>query len=240
MKVYLNKRSFGVGDIDITFQIDGSGAVAYSLNHLDGPTLEFLGASKEMIDDLMLTFEENQGKLISSDAHAEFLKEIFTTLAVSEKNSPLRENSEAEEAQIIAAFLDSEVLEVTAGSEKDDGISTIAMKLNPLNTIKFLNQVATILGGDEAKKDFGSNIDFLKSFNIAGTIDLQDKKLIDSHILAEIPLSSIDQTSGQKKYDALIAENKFIFANPERFDIDLTTLISTKNTPNNKLQLHLR
>lgn len=60
MKVYLNKRNFGAGDIDITFKIDGSGAVAYSLNHLDRPALEFFGVPKETIDSLMLTFEENK------------------------------------------------------------------------------------------------------------------------------------------------------------------------------------
>lgn len=159
---------------------------------------------------------------------------------VSEKNAPLRENSREEEAKIIAAFLDTEVLEVTSGSEKEDGVSTLVMKLNPENTVKFLNQVATILGGEDAKKDFESNTAFLSSFTIAGTMDIQDKKIIDSHILAEIPLSSIDEKTLEKKYDALITENKFIYANPERFDVDITTLVSTKNTPDNKLQLHFR
>jgi hypothetical protein len=240
MKIYLNKRNFGAGDIDITFKIDGSGSVAYSLNNLDRTTLEFFGASKEMIDTLMLTFEENKWKLISSDAHAEFLREIFTSLVVSEKNSPLRENSKDEEIKIITAFLDSEVLEVTAGAEKEDWISTLNMRLNSENAVKFLNQVAIILWGEEAKKEFDSNGELLKSFTIAGTMDIQDKKIMDSHILAEIPLSSIDEKTGEKKYDALLGENKFIYANPERFDVDLTTLISTKSTPNNKLQLHFR
>lgn len=114
IKVYLNKRTFGAGDIDITFRIDGSGSVAYSLNHLDRATLEFFGAPKDMVDDLMLAFDENQGKLISSDTRAEFLKEIFATLVVSKKNSPLRENSKEEERKIIDAFLETEALEVTA------------------------------------------------------------------------------------------------------------------------------
>lgn len=240
MKIYLNKRTFGAGDIDITFRIDGSGAVAYSLNHLDRATLEFLRVPREMIDDLMLTFEENKGKLIHSDARAEFLKEIFSTLVVSQKNSPLRENSEEEERKIIDAFLDTEVIEITGGKEKEDDMVTLTLKLNPENTVRFLNQVAVILGGEEAKKEFDSDTEFLRSFTIAGTMDIQDKKIIDSRILSEIPLSSIDEKSGDKKYDALITENKFIYANPERFDVDLTTLISTKNTPNNKLQLHFR
>lgn len=114
IKVYLNKRSFGAGDIDITFKITGDGSVSYSLNHLDRATLEFLGAPKEMVDDLMLAYDENKGKLISSDARAEFLKEIFATLALSQKNSPLRENSKEEEQKIIDAFLETEVLEITA------------------------------------------------------------------------------------------------------------------------------
>ncbi len=193
-----------------------------------------------MIDDLMLSFEENQGKIIRSDTHAEFLKEIFATLVVSKKNSPLRENSKEEERKIIDAFLDTEVLEVTGGVEKEEDISTLTMKLNPENMIRFLNQVATILGGDEAKKEFDSNTDLLKSFTLAGTMDIENKKIIDSRILSEIPLSSIDLKTGEKIYDALITENRFIYANPERFDVDITTLISTKNTPNNKLQLHFR
>lgn len=240
IKMYLNKRSFGAGDIDITFRIDGSGATSYSLNHLDRATLEFLGAPRDMVDSLMLAFDENQGKFISSDAHAEFLKEIFTTLAVSKKDSPLRENSKEEEKQIIDAFLDAEVLEVTAGSEKEEDTSTLTMRLNPENTVIFLNRVAAILGGEDARKDFDGNKEFLKSFTVAGTVDLRDKRIIDSHVLSEIPLSSIDEKTGEKKYDALITENQFIYANPERFDVDLTTLISTKNTPDNKLQLHFR
>ena len=240
IKTYLNKRSFGAGDIDISFHIDGSGSVSYSLNHLDRTALEFFGAPKETIDDLMLSFEENQGKLISSDVHAEFLKEVFATLVASRKDSPLRENSEEEESQIIDAFLETEVLEIVGGSEKEEGVFTLTMKLNPDNTIVFLNRVATILGGENAEKNFDGNEEFLKSFTIAGTMDLQDKKIVDSHILSEIPLSSIDEQTGEKKYDALVTENRFIYANPERFDIDLTTLISTKNTPDNKLQLHFR
>ncbi len=240
MKIFLNKRSFGAGDIDITFKIDGSGSVAYSLNNLDRTALEFFGAPKEMIDELILSFEENNGKLITSDAHAEFLKEIFTTIVMSEKNSPLKENTPEQEAKIIRAFIESEVLEVTAWEEKEDGISRLTMRLNPENVIKFLNQVAIINGGEDAKKEFDGNKDFLKSFTIAGTMDLQEKKIVDSHIVSEIPLSSVDAKSGEKKYEALITENRFMYANPERFDVDLTTLIFTKNTPNNKLQLHFR
>lgn len=240
VKMYLNKRSFGAGDIDITFRIDGSGAVSYSLNHLDRTALEFLGTPKDTVDSLMLSLDENQGKFISSDAHAEFLKEIFTTLAVSKKDSPLRENSKEEEKQIIDAFLDTEVLEVISGVEKEEGTSTLTMKLNPENTVKFLNQVAVILGGEDAKKDFDGNKDFLKSFTVAGTMDIRDKKIVDSRILSEIPLSAIDEKTGEKKYDALITENQFTYANPERFDVDLTTLLSTKNTPDNRLQLHFR
>ncbi|EKD30188.1 MAG: hypothetical protein ACD_78C00128G0003 [uncultured bacterium (gcode 4)] len=240
VKVYLNKRSFGAGDIDITFRIDGSGAVAYSLNHLDRATLEFFGAPKDLTDSLMLAYDENKGKLISSDARAEFLKEIFATLVVSKKNSPLRENSKEEEGKIIDAFLDTEVLEIIGGVEKEEDIATLTLKLNPDNVVTFLNRVATILGGDEAKKEFDGNKDFLSSFTIAGTMDIQDKKIIDSRILSEIPLSSIDVKTGEKIYDALVTENKFMYANPERFDVDITTLISTKNTPDNKLQLHFR
>jgi len=240
MKVYLNKRNFGAGDIDITFRIGGDGSVVYSLNHLDRATLEFFGAPKEMIDDLLLAYEENKGKLIASDARAEFLKEVFATLVVSKKDSPLRENSKEEEELIISAFLETEVLEVTAGEEKEDGVSVLTFRLNPDNVITFLNRVATILGEETAGKVFDGDREFLNSFTIAGTIDLADKKIVDSRILSEIPLSSIDAKTGEKKYDALITENRFIYANPERFDIDLTTLISTKNTPDNKLQLHFR
>ncbi len=240
MKIYLNKRSFGAGDIDVTFKIDASGSTSYSLNHLDRNTLEFFWASKDIVDELMLAFEQNGGKLITSGTHAEFLKEVFKSIAQSEKNSPLRENSKEEEAKIIKAFLESEVLEVTAGVEKEEGISRLSLRLNPEHTVKFLDEVAIILGGAQADKKFDSNTDFLKSFTVQWTLDIQDKKIIDSRIMTEVPLSSVEESTGDKKYDALITENRFIYANPERFDIDLTTLISTKNTPNNKLQLHFR
>ena len=188
----------------------------------------------------MLAFEENKGKLITTGTHAQLLKEIFATVALSTKNSPLEENTPEQEAKIIAAFLDNEVLEITTGTEKEENVSVLTMKLNPENTIKFLNQVAIILGDKEANKNFDSNKEFLKSFTIVGTMDIQDKKIIDSRIVAEIPLSSLDEKTWEKKYDALITENKFIYANPERFNVDLTILASTKNTPNNKLQLHFR
>ncbi|EKD30378.1 MAG: hypothetical protein ACD_78C00072G0002 [uncultured bacterium (gcode 4)] len=240
MKMYLNKRSFGAGDIDIGVHIDGNGMVAYTLNNLKRNALEFLGVPPDMIDSLMLSFDENKGKMITSGTEAELLRGVIAAITEASKDSPLKENSKEEEQKIIAAFLDDEVIEVTSGEQKDEDITTLTFRLNPDNTIRFLNNVATILGGDNTEKRFDGDVEFFKSFTIAGTMDIQDARVIDSHILTEIPVSSLDPATLEKRYDLLKLENQLIYPNPERFDIDLTSLISSQSTPDNKLQFHFR
>lgn len=240
LKVYLNKRSFGAGDIDITFHIDGSGSVSYSLNNLKRNALEFFSVPGDTIDSLMLSFEEGAGKTIDSGTEAELLRGVIATFIEASKDSPLEENSKEEEWKIIDAFLSNEVIEVTGGEEIDEETTKLIFRLNPDNTITFLDSVAQILWGENAGKTFEGDREFLKSFTIAGTLDIQNKRIIDSRFVTELPLSSLDSATGEKKYDILSLENRLMYPNPERLDIDLTSLLSSKSTPHNKLQFHFR
>jgi hypothetical protein len=84
----------------------------YSLNNIDSKVLKVLQINQKDIDNIMLLYDENKNKKITTDAQANFLKEIIDTIQEKGKDSPLYKNSKEQEQQIIKAFLDSEVVNV--------------------------------------------------------------------------------------------------------------------------------
>jgi hypothetical protein len=128
---------------------------------------------------------------------------------------------------------------VWSGSELDENTSNFAFDFSWDNFINFLNSVAKILWDSNEGKNFDTDREFFKNFIIKWDMDIKNKAISNSNILLELPLSSIDSQTWEKKYDLLTLQNQFKMPNPEKFNIDLTTLFFAKSTPNNKLQLRV-
>ena len=71
-------------------------------------------------------------------------------------------------------------------------------------------------------------------------MDVSGKKLVDSKILSELPVSGTDKNTGAKHYDLFSSENQFLFPNPEKFDVSWTSLFYAKSTPGNKIQFQIK
>ncbi len=240
IKIYLNKRTFWLADVDISIDINWKWQVEYSLNNMNENVLKLFQIKQEDIDVLMASFNENKWKKTIADAKTNILGQIIQTILDSSKESPLKDNSKEEEQKIIESFLNNEVIEVTSWTEKKDNVENIIFKLNWDNTIKFLNDVSKITSTWSEVKNFDGDKELFKSFVIAWDFNISDKKIIDSNINIELPLSAIDEQTWKEKYDLLKLQNQFKMPNPEKFDIDLTTLISSNSTPDNKLQFRVK
>ncbi|EKD66269.1 MAG: hypothetical protein ACD_49C00055G0006 [uncultured bacterium (gcode 4)] len=238
IKIYLNKRAFWEWDIDLRLHLYGSWNVEYEIKNLTPNILKFLKIDSENIDNLMLAFEENKWKIISNSSYSNYLSEIIKAfIESSKKDKPLVENTKQEEAQIIDSFLKNEVIQILSWKETESSSSELNFKFNWVNFVNFLNDVAKII---KEEKDFSSDKDFFKDFSLWWTLEIKDNKLINSNTNLEIPISTTDIKTWEKKYELLIFQNNFKMPSPEKFDIDFTTLFFSNSNPDNKLQLRFR
>lgn len=237
LRMYLNKRSFWEWDLDVDFSVNSSWTINLKTNNLDENILKVLNIDAESSRTILDEYKKNKWQNIVINSYKDFIWEILSSINDSSKNSPLVQNTKSEESQIIDLFIKDEVFKLLSWQEDEDFVDKIKLTFSPINFSKFLNDVAKIL---KENKDFSKEGQDFKDYKLSWNLTIKDKSIIDSDFISEIPLSSIDSKTWVKKYDLLISENNFKMPNPEKFDIDLTTLIYSKSKQNNKLQFRLK
>jgi hypothetical protein len=241
LKAYLNKGNTGEGDIDLEAGINASGSLAYEVRNLDARILKFLGIDDETAATLIKATNENKGQKQVTELGTNLLKEVLATISESKKNGPLYENSKEEEKQIIDAFAKSETVEILSGSWLNDSTERLSFRFNPENFSKFLNETAKILKKGNENKDFSGDAKALsETVRIEGTMDIREKRIIDSDFKAVLRIGGTDAKTGEKIADDLVAKIRFALPNPSRLDFDLDVQTYANSSSDNVLRLRLK
>ncbi len=241
LKTYLNKANTGLWDLDMEASIDASNSLVYEIRNLDAKLLRFFEIDEQTIAALVKMVEANKGKKQKTALATNLLQEVIASVKETGKDSPLYENSKEEEKKIIEAFVKSETIEVYSGSWVNDTTERIAFKFNPKNFSNFLNETAKILWKWNENKDFSEDAKLLaETVRIEGTLDIKDKRIIDSQIQFVMRLGGVDEKTKEKKSDDLVAKIRFAFPNPSRFDVDIDTQLYANSSPDNVLRLRIK
>lgn len=241
IKMYLNKGNTGEGDVDVSLGINGSGSLTYEVRNLNRQILDFFGIDSESARILIEEFEKNKGKTRTTELGTNLLKEVLTSLRESSENSPLYKNSKEEEQKIIDAFAESETIRVLSGAWIDDRTERVSFDFSAENFTKFLGEVGKILGNGNENKDFSGDAKSLaETIRIEGTLDIRDKRIVDSDIRLVLRLGGVDEKTGEKKADDLVFKIRFALPNPSRLDFDLDTQIFANSSPENVLRARFK
>ena len=238
IQAYLNKRNFGLGDLDMSVTINGSGSATYTLDHLDSRMLDLFGITDPNRKDLIALFQDHAGKPFTTDAQSSMIRDVLDT--IQSAKDPLYQNTKSQEAQIIQSFLDRDVIRISTGSQLPNSTARLTFQLDPANAVAFLNTVGKILGNGNENKDFGGDKTLFDHFPVSGTMDIRDHRLVDSIFSIGMPLRTHDKKTNTDHTDTLVLRNELKMPNPSHLDIDLTTKISSESTPANQLQIRIQ
>ena len=243
-QMYLDKRDFGMGDLDIGFDVAPTGDVSYELRNVSTGALDALRISADSQKSLLAIFAAHPGERLGNTGSTRMgpsasgmVSAILTTLRESDKHSPLYRDSHAQEAKIISAFLDNEVIEVYSGATTDH--DTLQFRFRTDNMVKFLNAVAGILGGDNAHKDFSNDSTLFRDILLSGTLDILEHRILHSEFTLEVPLRGGTLQKGFS-FDVLRIHSLLRVPDPNALNVDLTTNISAQSAPDNQLQIRLQ
>lgn len=238
IKIYLNKRNFWLWSLDISVHLKDNKTLVYTINNLESKILHLFLEDKDTIDYLLLFYNDHKWQENTYIIPSYFMEWILDINSNNSLEENLYKNSKEEEEKIIQAFLENEVIEVLSGETKNNS-DILYFQLNSDNLIHFLNEVAWILWDENENKNFENDKEIFKNITMEGNLEINKNVIINSYIKTQIILTWWEDGK-EKKEDILTFETQLKLPDLKNFNLDMTTLISSLSSPNNKLQMRIK